>query len=64
MRKLLRVLCYLPVILLGIAGLAIVIHMYDITQIGRPKATIVDNVDGPGKSNKPTHRSPFSAPTP
>ncbi|MFY9987755.1 MAG: hypothetical protein WAK31_23560 [Chthoniobacterales bacterium] len=64
MRKVLRVLCYLPVILLGIAGVVILIHMYDITEIGRPKATVVDNADAPGKSKKPTPRGPFSNPTP
>jgi hypothetical protein len=64
MRKLFQVLCYLPVVLLGIAGVVILIHMYDITEIGRPKAAIVDNADSPGKSKKPTVRDPFSTPTP
>ena len=47
MKKVLRILSYLPIILLGIAGCVVVVDMWHIAGVGRTKVTAVkDDHDG------------------
>ena len=43
MKKVLSILSYLPIILLGIAGSAVVVDMWHIAGVGRKKVTVLKN---------------------
>jgi hypothetical protein len=60
-KKVLSILSYLPIILLGIAGSVVVVDMWQIAGVGRTKVTAVkDDHDG-ALSAKP---SGVKSPTP
>lgn len=43
MKKVLSILSYLPIILLGIGGSVVVVDMWHTAEMGRPKVTVVKN---------------------
>jgi hypothetical protein len=58
-KKILSILCYLPIILLGIAGSVVVVDMWQIAGVGRTKATAVKNEhDGAFSEKPPAIKSP------
>jgi hypothetical protein len=54
-KKVLSILRYLPIILLGIAGSVVVVDMYHIAGVGRNKVTVIKNEH---------HGSPAPTPSP
>jgi hypothetical protein len=42
-KKVLSILSYLPIILLGIAGSVVVVDMYHTAEVGRTKVTVIKN---------------------
>jgi hypothetical protein len=54
-KKLLRVLAYLPIILLGIVGSVVVVDMWHIAGVGRQKASV---------ANKQRYGDPTVTPSP
>jgi hypothetical protein len=58
-KKVLSILSYLPIILLGIAGSAVVVDMWQIAGVGRTKVTAVKNDhDGTLSVKPPAFKSP------
>jgi hypothetical protein len=60
-KKVLSILSYLPIILLGIAGSVVVVDMWQIAGVGRTKVTAVKNEHDGAFSVKP---SAIKSPTP
>ncbi|MGA7130029.1 MAG: hypothetical protein WBZ19_27190 [Chthoniobacterales bacterium] len=54
MKKLLSILSYLPIIVLGVAGCIIVVDMWQIAGVGRNKVTVVDNERDGVTTGKPS----------
>jgi hypothetical protein len=54
-KKVLSILSYLPIILLGIAGSVVVVDMYRTAEVGRTKVTVIKNEH---------HGAPTAAPSP
>jgi hypothetical protein len=42
-KKVLSILSYLPIILLGIGGAVVVVDMYNTAEVGRTKVTVIKN---------------------